>query len=88
MKLKTEISIDLAAKAIYRDGNVLLSVSGAIPYANRQASGSVGGASKEVTEMFTKAFKALLAERQEQVVKVAQAAQAECLMAAARMGEL
>lgn len=89
MKIQVETDIDLSAKAVYRDGQVKLSVTGSMAYGNgRQASASVEGASTKIIEMFIKAFEALVNEQKEQAVKVTQAAQAESLTVAARMKEL
>lgn len=88
MKIKTEVQLDIDAKAVYRDGKLKVSVTGSMPYANRKASGTVEGASKETLDLFKVAFDALLAETQEQVVKVTQASVTEATMVAARMGEL
>ncbi len=89
MKIQVEVDIELSAKAVYRNNQIKLSVSGTMPYGNgRTAGASVDGASEKVTEMFSKAFEALLKEQSEQVVKLAQAAQAESLTVAARMKEL
>lgn len=88
MKIKTEVEVILSAKAVYRDDQIRLSVDAAIPYAKRQAAASVEGASDKVLKMFDGAFKALLEEKQNEAVKTAQAAHAESVTVAARMGEL
>lgn len=89
MKIKTEIDLSLSAKAVYRDGKILLSVSGAMPYAGgRIANATIEGGSEKTTTLFSEAFEALLAEQQEQIIKLTQAAQAETMTVAARMGEL
>jgi len=89
MKVQVELDISLSAKATIKDNSIDLTVSGSIPYGkDRQVTGQVKGASKKVSKMFEDAFAALLAEKQDELVKVAQANQAEAIIAATRMGEL
>lgn len=89
MKIQLELELDLSAKATYRDGQAKLSVSGSMPYGgSRTATATIEGSSDKTTALFIKAFEALIAEQQEQAVKLTQAARAECVTAAARMGEL
>ena len=60
-----------------------------MPYGNgRIATTTTEGASEKTAALFIKAFEVLLTEKQEQIVKLTQAAQAEALTVAARMGEL
>lgn len=88
MKVQLELDMDLSARAVFRNDEIKIMVTGSIPYNGRNANASVEGASEKVTSLFIKAFEALLAEKQEQVTKLAQAAHAECVTVAARMGEL
>lgn len=89
MQVQIDVSIGIAAKAVYRDGAVKLSVSGSMPYGDRTATASIEeGFSEEVNAAFGAAFDLLLYETKKQIVARAQAAQADSLAAAARMGEL
>jgi hypothetical protein len=91
MKVQVELQIEIAAKATYRDEKVSVSVSGTMPLtegSGRSATATVEGASDKVTALFQKAFEALMAEQQDQVITRARVASSEALATAARMGEL
>ncbi len=89
MKVQLNLDIELSAKALFRKDKIELVVTGSMPYSGRVANASVeNGASEKVVGLFQKAFEALIAEKQEQVAKLTQAAHAECVTVAARMGEL
>lgn len=88
MKVQLELDMDLSARAVFRSDEVRVEVIGSMPYGERKANASLEGASERVISLFIKAFEALLAEKQEQITKLTQAAHAECVTVAARMGEL
>ena len=92
MKVQIELELDISAKAIYRDGEIALSVTGSMPLVpgqDRQASATVeSGFSEETLELFRAAFEAVIKETQSRVMTVTQVASSEALSVAARMGEL
>lgn len=92
MKVQIQLDIDISARATYRDGEVSLSLTGAMPLApgqERQVSTSISsGFSEKTLDKFKAAFEAALAEQQEKLITVTQVGQSEALAVAARMGEL
>jgi hypothetical protein len=89
MKLQTEIDIDITAKALYKNGAVHLTVTSFMPYGDgRQAQATIRNASDKVEALFIKAFDELIKEQQARAVEAIQIARAECMIVAARMGEL
>lgn len=92
MKIQVELELDISAKAVYRNGEILLSLTGTMPLASGQernvSSTMDNDFSEKVVGLFDKAFKALIEENQEKLVTITQVGASEALSVASRMGEL
>jgi len=88
MKVKTTFEMHLDVKAVFRDGVLKLQVSARAPYGTREAGITLDDFPKEVTEQFETLFSNLIESVKDDMVLKAQAAQAQALTVASRMGEI
>lgn len=90
MEIITTVEAGVSAKAVFRDGEVKLSLSASSSYGEgRAATVSIEeGFPKEALAEFEALFTALIEANQDLLVQKLEAGRSEAIMAAARMGEL
>lgn len=91
MQIQIQLELDLQAKAIYRNGQIVASTSAILPItegSERKVTSTVEGCSDKTLALFEKAFEALLKEKQDKAIQLARVQAGEALAVASRMGEL
>ena len=88
MKVKTEINIEIAVKAVLRDDKLSLQATGIAPYGSRTATASVEITDPEAVSAVKSALVAALDTVLPELAKQAQYATSVAHMKAVQLGEM